>query len=58
LLKWALNRKSLLRKVDRLIEAHYGTYQEIMNLTRRDINDIFIILNDKRIEAQLQENGL
>lgn len=47
--------KDILSEVDSLIKKGYGTYNEIIQLTPREIEDIRIVLVSKQQEAELEK---
>ena len=50
------NWKEVLTAIDNLIrEKHYGVYNDLINLTMREISDIFKVILSKEQEQQLQQ---
>lgn len=48
--------KDTLKAIDNLIrDKKYGTYNDLVNLTFRELNDIFKVIMSKEQEEQLQK---
>lgn len=50
------NWKETLMAIDNLIrDKHYGSYAELVNLTMREMSNIFKVIISKEQEAELQK---
>lgn len=49
------NRKYYLKIIDTLINLGYGSYNELVENTARDIDDMFIAIKSKEQQASLEK---
>lgn len=49
--------KDWLKGIDSLIrDGHYGSYNELHNLTMKELGEIFTVIQDKQQEEQLAQS--
>lgn len=52
------NRKYYLKIIDTLIGLGYGSYNELVENTARDIDDMFVAIQSKQQQETLRQAGL
>ena len=53
-----VDRLEILTEIDRLIELHYGSYTELLELTLRDVAEIETTLQNKEQKKSLAKSGI
>lgn len=54
---FGFNRKDLLMGINYLIECHYGSYNELIQLTMQELSDIHKVLKSIEQEKTLRDAG-
>lgn len=55
---FGFDRKAILKEIHGLIQAHYGTYTELINLTIQELHDIMKVMKSIEQEDTLSGAGL
>ena len=55
---FGFDRKEVLKLIHSLIQAHYGTYTELINMTLQELFDILKVMKSMEQEETLTGAGL